>query len=574
MYKIFGCGENSNSQMGRTGKFSTFTFLENASGYRIKQVSPCYEKTFYLTEDNKLVEFGLHVSGSQTPKIHTIKDEIIKSVSGGTYHALILTESGKVYGIRQNSSGQCGLEKTSLDEPTLVTFFTKKGLLVKEVCCSYYNSYFLCTNGELYGAGNVGNLGLTGNQVQNGKEPVLITKGIFRVFSGPEAGGFLALTEKLELVGGGSTYTTMETGSGCRKVLNPPEEPIKCACLGFSSCMVLTSDGKVYTSGSLNNIGRPQGSDINKLKIVPKLKDKFVTKISIGQDQSICTTSDYEIYVWGGDNSYGQQGIGHNNSSTIVKKIVIPEIENSPFINVVCGLYNTFVYTAPDQGEFQDFLTIFKESLFTDSVLQNHRVHKSLIEARTDKTFSQVKQCLEENYSEDEIKEFLIWVYGGYPKKMTGVKKITKELGIQDFFKRDFTKDLSRIYRDDDSKDFNLAVVVDDEDNEDEEENEDEEDEEVEEIPVHKFVLVARSGLFREMFKTINQNASVVKDYSGKTVESLEILIKYFYTEKIELTADDDPVLVVEELYDAVDYYQLNKFSNLQYQLDQIKKNF
>ncbi|KAJ3425990.1 kelch-like protein [Anaeramoeba flamelloides] len=97
-----------------------------------------------------------------------------------------------------------------------------------------------------------------------------------------------------------------------------------------------------------------------------------------------------------------------------------------------------------------------------------------------------------------------------------------------------------------------------------------------EEIPVHKFILLARSGLFMEMFDNVNEkdNLNKVQDYSNKSIESLEILIKYFYTNSIEMTADQDPKLIVDELSDAVEYYQLNAQWNFESELLKIKKQF
>ncbi|KAJ6250059.1 hypothetical protein M0813_16431 [Anaeramoeba flamelloides] len=73
------------------------------------------------------------------------------------------------------------------------------------------------------------------------------------------------------------------------------------------------------------------------------------------------------------------------------------------------------------------------------------------------------------------------------------------------------------------------------------------------------------------MFENITEESKSVKDYSGKSIESIEILIKYFYTEKIELTADHDPLLIIEELEDSIEYYQLNENSNILSQLNEIK---
>ncbi|KAJ6250314.1 hypothetical protein M0813_16171 [Anaeramoeba flamelloides] len=97
-----------------------------------------------------------------------------------------------------------------------------------------------------------------------------------------------------------------------------------------------------------------------------------------------------------------------------------------------------------------------------------------------------------------------------------------------------------------------------------------------EEIPVHKFILLARSGLFGAMFDYVNEkdNTNQVQDYTNKSIKSLKILIKYFYTNSIELTTEKDPKLIVEELSDAVEYYQLNDQCNFESELNKSKKQF
>ncbi|KAJ3433236.1 pep-cterm sorting domain-containing protein [Anaeramoeba flamelloides] len=130
------------------------------------------------------------------------------------------------------------------------------------------------------------------------------------------------------------------------------------------------------------------------------------------------------------------------------------------------------------------------------------------------------------------------------------------------------TPHIHDLFNDEDSKDFTLLIK-----NDGEGEREDGDDDKYEEIPVHKIILLTRSGLFREMFQNITEESKSVKDYSGKSIESIEILIKYFYTGKIELTADHDSLLIIEELEDSLEYYQLNENSNIISPLNEIKNN-
>ncbi|KAJ3433721.1 regulator of chromosome condensation [Anaeramoeba flamelloides] len=97
------------------------------------------------------------------------------------------------------------------------------------------------------------------------------------------------------------------------------------------------------------------------------------------------------------------------------------------------------------------------------------------------------------------------------------------------------------------------------------------------EIKVHKFILFTRSGLFRALFEfTENNIPTQIKDYSEKSFKSLQILIKFLYTGKIQLDNEgyENLHLILEELKDAIEYFQLNEKSSLINQFkNSIEKN-
>ncbi|KAJ3448190.1 pep-cterm sorting domain-containing protein [Anaeramoeba flamelloides] len=222
-----------------------------------------------------------------------------------------------------------------------------------------------------------------------------------------------------------------------------------------------------------------------------------------------------------------------------------------------------------------EFLVLLEKGKFSDYELMENKklkVHKRFVELRTNSSVKQIEDILV-NYKENEIMIFLKWVYSGNIINYMIVNEICKQLGIENLYSKSFYDDLFKLYKDEESKNFNLLVKQEDfsDDNDD---DDDDDNENFEEIPVHKYILYTRSGLFREMFDQIDENSDSITDYSKKSIESLEIFVKYLYTNKIELTADDDPQLVVEELQDAVDYYQLSKYSNLPTICKHLKNNF
>ncbi|KAJ6236973.1 speckle-type poz protein [Anaeramoeba flamelloides] len=206
-------------------------------------------------------------------------------------------------------------------------------------------------------------------------------------------------------------------------------------------------------------------------------------------------------------------------------------------------------------------------------------VHKNLIECRTKLTIDQIQNKLfgeEKPINKEQTLSFLKWIYSD---EISDLEKLEQSFNLLELtyppsVDNTLEKDIAQLYKDDDSKDFKILVNIEDE----EEDNEDEENkkENYEEIPVHKFILYTRSGLFRAMFDYVNEkeNTNKIQDYTNKSIESLKILIKYFYTNSIELTTDQDPKLIVDELSDAVEYYQLNDQCNFELELNKIKKQF
>ncbi|KAJ3446338.1 u5 small nuclear ribonucleoprotein 40 kda protein [Anaeramoeba flamelloides] len=219
-----------------------------------------------------------------------------------------------------------------------------------------------------------------------------------------------------------------------------------------------------------------------------------------------------------------------------------------------------------------NFLKFLKNPKFSDLEIFDYPVHKFLVKSRCLKEASEIKTILENNFSKQETFKFLEWVYGkefNSFSSMNEIQKIFDKLEIHELKTKTLQSDLINSYSDENSKDF--SIIVKDQDNNDEDE------EKVgyeEEIKVHKFILFTKCGLFQDFFENFAKETNKVQDYSGKSIESIEHFIKYLYFNELKLTGDDDPQLIYEELFDAVDYYQLEKPYNLPNCLKKIKKQY
>ncbi|KAJ5066572.1 ankyrin repeat-containing protein [Anaeramoeba ignava] len=243
----------------------------------------------------------------------------------------------------------------------------------------------------------------------------------------------------------------------------------------------------------------------------------------------------------------------------------------------------------------EDFWNLYKTKSLTNLIIKTIdgklEAHQEIIKMRIGK--EKLNDLLEmfSNYKSEDVCLFLRFLYTGifydgtkdYLKTLENssekdeydqyqlIKKINKdlkkkyqkiifemakEIGFDDKWieekkwRKGFLKDLEKLYYNEDSKDFTLIV-----DNVS--------------IKVDKIVLAARSGLFNGMFSSVNDKSNSVHDYSGKTQQTIQSLIRFFYFDSLEL---DLPFFVLDELKYVQDYFQLNEESTLTWQIELYQK--
>ncbi|KAJ3440002.1 regulator of chromosome condensation [Anaeramoeba flamelloides] len=262
--------------------------------------------------------------------------------------------------------------------------------------------------------------------------------------------------------------------------------------------------------------------------------------------------------------------------------------------------------------------------------------HKLFLELRLKKNIEQIVNVLN-NYSEKKILIFLNWIYTGSIQNLSLIESIYQKIQKDFKNVKSFKQDIALLYNDNETKDFSIIIknckVVnskgkrkggkekkreeEEEENENENDDEDEKEEEKEEekensnknenlmikkdsskvsendekdtknlekkenvdefddvkiIKIHKLILVARSGLFRALFEFKDQ-INEINDYSGKSFECLNIFFNFLYTQKLEIPNNKKKFQIISELEDIADYFQLNEYSLLTHQLEQIKCN-
>ncbi|KAJ3448142.1 pep-cterm sorting domain-containing protein [Anaeramoeba flamelloides] len=201
----------------------------------------------------------------------------------------------------------------------------------------------------------------------------------------------------------------------------------------------------------------------------------------------------------------------------------------------------------------------------TDMEISGIKVHSSMLRLRTDLEPQYIKNHLEKALlNEDYYQEFVDFIYGkDFKIQNESVKDCFRVLGLDFENFPSFGEQLTKKFnKDNDEKDFTILVP------------DPEEPEEVDEIDVHKIILQARSGLYRNMFNNVQDNTSQVKDFSGKSIDTLELIIKYFYTGNLDITADMDIDIILEELQDAQEYFQIDPKLNFVNDLHQLTRKY
>ncbi|KAJ6239084.1 regulator of chromosome condensation [Anaeramoeba flamelloides] len=556
--------------------WSPATKLENPD--KIQQIICDHKQRVLVLTGNNGLE--LYAKGKKVRKF-TIKNETIKNIQCGLFSFLVLTKSGKVWSLgKAKPSKEIPLEdfqNSTMDSLRHVPFFTEKNLFVEKIIMGSITNYFLCSGGVLYGSG-YGKQGRLGSKVTvNQQLPIYLMDKVQRVFSGGFSWLFMYLTNNNKLFAGGHNSQNQASLSVNTKYVTKPQEvklpniktsDILDIQIGQAHSLLLTKDGLLFGAGASDS----NGVRVNKATFtqIKELQNHKIVKISVALSHNLVLTSTNELFGWGFANNTKPQNLTINE---LPQKINIPNLQSKNSISIYCSASISFIFNPCNSSTITgDFKKFFERQQFTDTQFPyGIKTHKLLVETRTRCEINQIQKFFE-GKTKEEINSFLKWVYYDELFNHEIIKKFFSSLDI-DFNPEEHTlqNDLLRLYNDEDSKDFNILVKEDDEDEYGNEDDDDDEEEVFEEIPAHKFVLLARSGLFREMFENVNEKEkklNQIKDYSGKSIESLELLIKYLYTEKIELTADNDPVLVAEELEDAVEYYQLNENSTLINQLN------
>ncbi|KAJ6233214.1 btk-binding protein-related [Anaeramoeba flamelloides] len=549
-----------------------FDIVKSKFEHKAEQIAFGENEAIWFTKENKF--YSTKPNQAECVLFENPNSDPIKMVCSGFKHHLIVTSSGRVFLFGNLSHTQIRGQKTSWATPEEILFFKKKNLQVVDVQLGEWFLIFLCSNSEMYGGvGGVEGLVVAQNKqlldpkryTNEKKELHIVAENVRMISKGCATRCVFYLTNDNRLFSSGDTP---KKSLGSKVTSNEPIEikgldnsKIRLITTGYQHTLILIGDSELYSCGEKGSCGFME--DTPEFKKLDYFNNIYIKDVVTAIYCSLVLSNDNSLYYWG---DWVSGGNNHN-----ITKIKLDQTFLEKNIVLASGSHTLYFYTVAETIN-EDFKQFYKAKEFTDIEINGFKAHKTILECRLNSKITKIVNILEKE-SKENISGILNWCYKSEVTitKREEIMKILQNFGITDLSKKTIINDLKLLYKDEDSKNFSILVAIDDDEDG---EYIDDEEEEYEEIPVHKSILLARSGLFREMFRNTNQESNSVKDFSKKTIESIEILIKYLYTNKIELTADDDPELIVEELSDAVEYYQLNESGNFSLQLEQIKRIF
>jgi alpha-tubulin suppressor-like RCC1 family protein len=135
---------------------------EKLSDLNIIDVKCGYSHTLLLTSSGEVYAWGSNYYGQigngcnedqNTPiKVNGFNNERIVMISCGGYHSMVVTESGRIYSWGYNYWGQLGSGNTvDSNAPKLIEM---EAIIIKRISCGRNHSLLLSNNGVIYAFGD------------------------------------------------------------------------------------------------------------------------------------------------------------------------------------------------------------------------------------------------------------------------------------------------------------------------------------------------------------------------------------------------------------------------------------
>ena len=270
-----------------------------------------------------------------------LSGETIQTVIAGQLHSLAVTTNGRVYAWGNGSSGQLGNGSTSNSStPSLVNFTgLLSGETIQQVSGGAYHSISVTTSGRIYAWGYNGNGELGDGTTINRSSPKLISltglqdgETVQMVVAGSYHS--LALTTNNRIyTWGANGYGQLGSGTFLNRITPTViaftglqgGETIQQISAGNFHFLVLTSTGRLFTwgyneSGQLGNGSASNSSSPTLVNFTGLLSGETLQHVGAGAYHSFVVTSTGRLFAWGfnGSGQLGDNTIISKNRPTII----------------------------------------------------------------------------------------------------------------------------------------------------------------------------------------------------------------------------------------------------------------
>ncbi|KAL0478116.1 E3 ubiquitin-protein ligase HERC [Acrasis kona] len=498
----------------------------------------------------------------------------VKKVSVSLWHALLVTDEGRLYSVGRGRYGALGLGTESdliVTEPSLVRF--TESVRVIDASCGKSHSLCMTSDGRVWQFGWVHTSESTREispvpiqidqlfryavvQISAGDshsacvtdKGEVLTWGLSHRF--PQVINALA-SEYCVKVSCGFKHAAILTRSG--KVFSygaldqaiPDTKPVemyqghnwKDVICGLKHTLLLNHAGEVYLSGDISEncnmvTGFVKLTHVNTFGL--QVSSIFSTLSSFG-----IITNTYHAYAWG-YNKHGNVGIGHKNN--VPEPTMISSLQDYEVEKIFSGGYNVFCFTSKTNG----LIRLLKSSNHHDVTIVSgsvsFKVHRCILAARSEKCRGLLQNLgstpeldMELNVSEyipeNLLEAFLDFVYSNSSTRVP-LSQLDEFKAILTLFGMVFVSSSSRYVtgnRDDlirdlknmfvNAKDFysDVAFSLDDSSTI---------------VYSHKCVLGFRSDFFKAMFSTgmIESSQKIVK-FQDANPDVFKTLLEYMYVD-------------------------------------------
>lgn len=291
--------------------------------------------------------FGTTISCSEFTKMPGIPaGKIIKQVSCGNSHTMVLTTDGMVYSCGLNTRGQLAQGTVCQSQPSLAkTLITN----VKQIASGHSHTLFLLNDGSVYGCGNnsYGQLGRGGCDDNANPVPVLIPtptqcsqiacadySSVLLMIDGSICA--CGLNDRYQL--GDGTATNRNSAATPITFASPFPQSVKQIACGQKHTMFLVSGNQLYGCGHgyYGRLGDNNGLIGNmaqspKQITPPNCQSQtigFIKNVYCGRDYTLFLMTDGTAYGCG-RNDKGQLGCGTTNDCYLPVQMMIQSMANT-----------------------------------------------------------------------------------------------------------------------------------------------------------------------------------------------------------------------------------------------------